>query len=306
MVTGEHAVVYGAPSIVCAIEQRIHVKATPLADKILDVRSEIAPPLTCPLGALPTDGAYRFVCNAVARCGAQLDHGLRLEITSQIDPTLGLGSSAAVTIATLGALTKLTGNDRGDTWQNNLHNEALTIVRHLQGRGSGADLAASLFGGMIAYQLPHTMLHGIPTTDVCADVCPLGTPPPMGLSYCGYKTRTGDVLAKIAADRIGHETEFDALFDQMGENAKHCIEFAKLNDWPDMGRLMNDYQELMKTLGVSDAKLDQIVAQAQRHHGLWAAKISGSGLGDCVLSFGDVPDGFTPVNFADTGLRFHD
>ena len=92
----------------------------------------------------------------------------------------------------------------------------------------------------------------------------------------------------------------------MGENAKRCIEFAKLNDWRNMGRLMNDYQELVKTLGVSDTKLDQIVAQAQRHRGLWAAKISGSGLGDCVLSFGDVPDGFTPVNFADTGLRFHD
>ena len=210
------------------------------------------------------------------------------------------------TIATLGALTKLTSNDRGDTWHSNLHNEALAIVRHLQGRGSGADLATSLLGGMIAYQLPHSMLHGVPTTDVYANICPLGAPPPMGLSYCGYKTPTGDVLAKIAADRVGHETEFDAQYDQMGKNAKRCIEFAKLNDWPNMGRLMNDYQELMKTLGVSDAKLDQIVAQAQRHPGLLAAKISGSGLGDCVLSFGDVPDGFAPVNFADTGLRFHD
>ena len=179
-------------------------------------------------------------------------------------------------------------------------------MRHLQGRGSGADLAASLFGGMIAYQLPHAMLLGTPSTGDHADIYPLGTPPTMGLSYCGYKTPTGDVLAKIATDRVGRETEFDALYDQMGKNAKCCIEFAKLNDWPNMGRLMNDYQELMKTLGVSDTKLDQIVKQAKHHHGIWAAKISGSGLGDCVLSFGDVPDGFTPVNFADTGLRFHD
>ena len=73
-----------------------------------------------------------------------------------------------------------------------------------------------------------------------------------------------------------------------------------------MGRFMSKYQLLMEDLGVSDAKLDQMIRDARRHQGLLAAKISGSGLGDCILAFGDVPEGFTPVKFADTGLLFHD
>merc|ERR1711865_1201575 len=70
---------------------------------------------------------------------------------------LGLGSSAAVTVATLGLLHELTNQEATAPLLKSkvrLHTAALKLTRQLQGRGSGADLAASLHGGLLGYQLP--------------------------------------------------------------------------------------------------------------------------------------------------------
>ena len=58
----------------------------------------------------------------------------------------------------------------------------------------------------------------------------------------------------------------------------------------------------MRELGVSDAKMEQMIESAK---GAMAAKISGSGLGDCVVALGKTPEGFTPVEIAQRGLVIH-
>ena len=121
LLTGEHAVIHGYPAIVAAIDQRVTVTITPLADPVLTVVSEIAEPQTAPLVTLKPEGPYRFVNAAVLRFMSSLEAGLRIEITSEINPTLGLGSSAAVTIAVLAGLA---GRVDGE-----LHTNALNIIR---------------------------------------------------------------------------------------------------------------------------------------------------------------------------------
>lgn len=300
MITGEHAVVYGHPAIVCAIEQRVTVRLTPLDAPELHIASEIAPDAQFDLAQLPQDGPYRFVLRAVALYRDQLPHGLRLNITSQIDPTLGLGSSAAVTIATLGALTHLTGGKA------DLHTQALGIIRAIQGRGSGADLAASLHGGMIGYQLPQTLLGGVPPKGAAAQITPLPSPPQLSLRYAGYKTPTAEVLAKIAAQMQGHEARFTRLYTRMGHSARAATDAALARDWDSFAEHLQDYQSMMEELGVSDPTLDQIIADAVAHPGVMAAKISGSGLGDCVVALGDVAPEFRAAPLAVKGLLTHD
>lgn len=300
MITGEHAVVYGHPAIVCAIEQRVTVRLKTLDVPELQITSEIAPPAQIALQDLPVEGPYRFVSQAVALYRDHLSAGIALEITSQIDPTLGLGSSAAVTIATLGALKQLT-NGTVD-----LHAQALGIVRTIQGRGSGADLAASLHGGMIAYQLPAEMTSGVPGADQHATCRPLPSPPQLSLRYAGYKTPTAEVLATIAAQMRGNEARFDRLYARMGRCAQATTDAALARDWDSFSELLQDYQVLMQDLGVSDPTLDQIITEAMVTPGVRAAKISGSGLGDCVVALGDVAPGFRAAPLAVKGLVTHD
>lgn len=282
MITGEHAVVYGHRAIVAAVEQRVFVTLQPRTDRRVRITSQIAPPLETDLNSLPQGGAYRFVLAALALYRGRLTAGCDVVITSQIDPTLGLGSSAAVTIACLAALSAQTGG------QDDLHAQAHGIVHQIQGRGSGADLAASLTGGMLAYRAP-------PRTEMVQ----LPDPPPFSLCYVGYKTPTGEVLEKIAREMTGREAAYAALYQEMAASAETAITAAAAEAWTDFAAALTGYQALMVRLGVSDKALDRIIAGADQ---ALAAKISGSGLGDCVLAMGPMPQGFVPVTLAQKGV----
>ncbi|MEL7254833.1 MAG: hypothetical protein AAGL23_11705 [Pseudomonadota bacterium] len=289
LITGEHAVIYGAPCVAAAIEQRAHVRLRFTTAKTLAITSEIAPPATLPTEGLVAQGPYRFVIAAVLAYADQLEGGVDIVIQSEINHTLGLGSSAAVTVATLAALAGGVTDD--------LHTQALRIIRDIQGRGSGADLAASLFGGALSYRVE----GGGP-----ADIRTLPAPPAMSLFNVGYKTPTSEVLALVAKARDADPNRIDGIFDDMARVSADTIALINDGKWDAIGPHMSSYQQLMVQLGVSDTALDAAVARALGHDGVIGAKISGSGLGDCVLALGDVPEGFTPVQLARQGVVFHD
>lgn len=293
MITGEHAVVYGHPAIVAAIAQRITVQLVPRSDRVVSISSQIAPKQHISLADVAPEGPYRFVLAAVLAYRDQLATGLDITITSQIDPTLGLGSSAAVLVACLRGLAAVTQMPL-----DGLHGTALGIVQQLQGRGSGADLAASLHGGMISYQNGADMHQAV--------ITPLPTPPQLSLCYVGYKTPTGEVLRRVAEACLGRETEFDALYAAMGATASQTIAAARAADWAQVGALLNAYQDHMRALGVSDDALERLLVGAHKTLNVLGAKISGSGLGDCVLALGTQPDGFTPAVIAPKGAFLHD
>lgn len=174
MITGEHAVVYGAPAIVCAIEQRIRIRVSTRADREIHIESALAAHHT-DLATLADHPQLRFLIAALRQNPPA--SGLDITIDSDIDPTLGLGSSAAVTAAITALLYRLRGQNP-DLLA--LHRAAYRTILTVQQRGSGADLAASLAGGIIAYQnRPFTVITPLPA-------------PPSGLSlrYAGYKTPT--------------------------------------------------------------------------------------------------------------------
>lgn len=291
MVIGEHAVVYGYSAIVAAIEQRVHLTLSERNDSVVRITSEIADPLEVTLPDIAATGPYRFVLAAVAQTG--LTKGCDIDILSDIDPTLGLGSSAAITVAALGALRRYSGAPIAD-----LHQDALTIVRNLQGRGSGADLAASLSGGLIAYTPPKR--GGDATINALPE-----PPVPLGLCYAGYKTPTSEVLAMVAEKMAGDPAAFDVLYARMGQTIDAAIDAAGAQQWPKFYAALNDYQTHMADLGVSDDTLDLIIRNARAQNATLAVKVSGSGLGDCVLALGHLPDGFEPVTLAKTGLQIH-
>lgn len=294
MLIGEHAVVYGHPSIVCAVNQRVTVRLSERSDERYKIETPVAPTFRGLTSDLPTSGALKFVSASLRSMRLEQAHGLDVAVHSEIDPTLGLGSSAAVTIALLGALNEL-GVRKLKPGE--LHAKALNITRGIQGRGSGADLAASLHGGCLAYKLVED------ATERMADIDALPLPPTLSLCYTGYKTPTGDVLAQVAAARQGREAHFDSIYNRMGEVSALAIGAVRREDWSKLAKAMAEYQELMRELGVSDAKIEQIIKAAK---GAMAAKISGSGLGDCVLALGDAPKGFSAICIAKQGLLIHD
>lgn len=290
MICGEHAVVYGYPAIVCAVEQRISVTLSPREDDDIIIHSELAH-YRAPRQQLSDHPKLRFVLEAIKR--ASLTHGINLSIQSAIDPTLGLGSSAAVTVATLGALNHLR---QGNINRDHIHQQALSIVRDIQQRGSGADLAASVYGGILAYQTQPTQ------------ITPLDFRLPLNFSlrYSGYKTPTADVLALLANKMAQDPQRYEDIYQNIGNASQDAIQAIDNNDGPLFTAALNYCQNQMDELGVSDATLAQMIDQAMNDDNTLASKISGSGLGDSIISVSFKPfhpSKHTPIVIASQGVN---
>lgn len=282
MLLGEHAVLRGATALACAVDKYMHLALQPRDDRQVIIHSALAQ-YRATLDHLHDEPALSFVLAALRQWQPRLPGGLELSIESEFAHTLGLGSSAAVVAALTCALARYVGSR--DTPEQ-LFDAALAVIHQVQnGRGSGTDLAASLYGGLIAYQVAPRRLAALPGA------------PDIALWYVGYKMKTPEVLALVeqrseTAPQL--YAGLDQLMAQTGAAAEQAIRAA---DWAQLGRLMNIYQGLMDALGVNDGALSAIIYALRTQPGVLGSKISGSGLGDCVIALG-APGSLKALNAA--------
>lgn len=300
MLLGEHAVLHGSRALVLAVDKRIRVELIPLTEARLEIESALGQ-YSAPIGQTHTDPNFSFVLTAFNYCWHRFDSasnqqrsiGLKLRIESEFSHLVGLGSSAAVTVATLAVLNRWLDHPSNN---DQLFEQARTVMLEVQGRGSGADLAAAVEGGMVAYRQSGERQKLTPI-------------PPIGLYYCGYKLKTPQVLAQVAEAAEQLPELYQQLYKLMADCAEQGCQAASLGDWSLLGRLMNYYQGLMDALGVNDAKLAQMIYQLRDEQRVQGAKISGSGLGDCVIALGQPEDSVLsdriPVQVDALGVSYH-
>lgn len=278
MITGEHSVVYGEPAIACSLEQWLDIYWMPISVQEIQIMSALAD-FSTPLNELNNHPKLEFVCHALQHFSTTLQakqHGWKLIIHSEFSSTIGLGSSAAVLAATLVGL-------------NHLNNKAYTtlelwkigkqIITDIQGRGSATDLAASLFGGLVYFQ-PPTESKALQIDSITAKLNIL-------LIYSGYKTPTAEVLAMVEKQWRLKPKELANLYQTMGKITQQAYQAIKAQNQNDFAYCLQKYQQQMVSLGVSDQTLEQLINWLTSCPNVIAAKISGSGLGDCVLAVGD-------------------
>lgn len=279
MLMGEHAVLFGYPALVCALQQRIYVQAARRTDGLLVIESQLGH-YQAPMSSPTADQRLEFVLHAIA-ISLPAVGGLTITIVSDFGHTLGLGSSAAVSVATIAALSLL---QQPVLEPLTIMHQAIAVVRSVQGRGSGADVAASTLGGIVEYTA-----NPISAQPVALPESAWQYAPDMCLVYCGYKTPTPAVIAQVALAAAKQPQLFADLYAQMGACVSASMVALAQRDWPQFGTHVNQYQSLMRELGVSDDAIEKILslgAQQAPAVGQFAGKISGSGLGDCVLLLG--------------------
>lgn len=194
---------------------------------------------------------------------------------------LGLGSSAALTVALAGALRALIGRPRPDLPR------LVAIHRAMQGgRGSGADIAASLLGGIVAY---HGGNGPSPTGQPIA--VPVGLP--AGVRWCcvftGRSTSTAESLAVLSAWRRDHLARYREHLDGLAAIAEAGVSAAHTADAGALLAAFEAYGARLDELGRA-AELD-IVGTEHREIRNAAArcgviyKPSGAGGGDIGIGF---------------------
>lgn len=305
MIMGEHAVLHGQPAIVSAINKYLEVELRVLrigsfhdvvkpAINTSDVANNTVnkdKPSVQVKAWLPNEIIHEFdlaqleiispleyvlsVIEYFKLDLAQHQFDYQFIIKSDINHTMGLGSSAAVTIAMIRTLvdfiTEMSGKQKISDLE--ILKIGKKIIKKIQGAGSGADLAASLFGGVLWYEMQDVKVQKI------AEKIPIIA------VYSGYKLSTKNVIAKIAAatDSSAKNQIYQKIFELIGVltlEAKICIQSQ---DWEGLGQLFNMHYGLQEALELSDANIAQLIYSLKSHEHISGAKISGSGLGDCVI-----------------------
>lgn len=295
MLLGEHAVLHGHRALVAAINLRITVKLFPLEEKFVEIQSSLGN-YHAPLGQLVDHSSFAFVLQAIRQHQSNLPSGFKLKVESDFAADIGFGSSAAVTVATHATLMRWINNK--EPQQHMLFNASLETIQAVQGRGSGADIAACVFGGMVGY-----------STEPSFD--PVGISVPLTAVYCGYKTPTAEVIMKVEQRRSANSERFDRIYAEIDAGVVEAVDLLRAHDFPGFGAVLNRNHELMNEIGVNTPELQEIVSALQVLPDVFGAKISGSGLGDCAIGIGyaDLPDLDYPVHHLEItplGCAFHD
>jgi mevalonate kinase len=292
MLFGEHAVLQGRQALVGAVDQRLRVTVKPRPDETVVLSSALGA-YQSTLPDLEPDARFAFLLEAVRQAG-DLPSGMEVDVVSDFSATLGLGSSAAVTTATLAALAAWRGKPLDPP---GLLHQAVHIIRTVQGTGSGADAAASVYGGVVAYEADPIQ------------ATPVDGAPPLSVIYSGYKTPTVEVIRRVKAAFADRPSELERVYDEIDALARAAADALGREDLIEAGELMTRSQACMVRLGVSDPVVDGIVEGLQKQKGITGAKISGSGLGDCVIGIGSTKarvEGYEKIEtvLSPEGVRF--
>ncbi|MDW8048786.1 MAG: mevalonate kinase [Nitrososphaerota archaeon] len=278
---GEHFVVYGKPALATAIDMRVTVKARPRRDARIFVNSiDVKVSGYC-------DGDVIHICDGDSKAGRKLEPifsvvrhfqnvtgksgGVELEIKSEIPASSGLGSSAAVSVASASALDRLfnTGLSRDEIFKISM--EAEKIVH---GNPSGIDPAASIYGGFILYQKG----KGVERLDLDIDL-------PIIIGDTQMERSTGEMVNRVSQLR----TRYPALIDKivcLGEEiVTQALEALKNRNLEALGEIMNINHSLLNAIGVSNMRIERLV-QAARDAGALGAKLTGAGGGGCIIALG--------------------
>jgi len=307
---GEHAVLQGKQALVAAVDCRVHVTLKLRSDRIIVLHSALGS-IGTSLDALVLEKPFQFVLGAISFYRLELVSGFELNIESEFSDNMGLGSSAAVVVATLRVLDKIKKNNYPSTVKSDysLFQRAKSVIQRVQGVGSGADAAASVWGGVVCYRpdgeptvdyYPATVgtqrataTHalGIRQETQVSEVLVQEKPyhlPPILVMYSGYKTPTPEVVHRVDHHRKQFPEVYEALFQTIEQCTKQAYQALIEEDWGKLGQLFNIQHGCLVALGVSDKMLDTMVHQLRAIPGMKGAKISGAGLGDCVIGIGCV------------------
>ncbi len=284
MLLGEHAVVYNHPCLVTAVDQRMLATVETLGVLEFQLEAEdvkvtgYKKPLN-ELGKGDIPKGAKFVEIAVANLlnnpeilkrvrNDKGEMGIKVTTKSEFSSQFGFGSSSASTVCTIKAISEILGLNLSNK---EIFDLAFKTVLDIQGKGSGFDVAAAIYGGTLYF-----VTGGKVITPLNIKFLPLI------VGYSGIKADTVTLINKVKESFAGKEKRLAEIYKQIAilvEKAKTAL-LAK--DWQELGKLMNRNQDYLRELGVSSPKLDDMI-NISLSAGAYGAKLSGAGGGDCMI-----------------------
>ena len=274
LLAGEYAVLVGGPAVVLATDRAAaarlpadrEARVSRLSAAAARLAGEATGSTAVPLPSVDTVELYR--------------DGLKL----------GLGSSAATAVATAGAVFAGAGWRLDDpTVRHRLFVVAHRAQAEAQdhGGGSGADVAASVYGGLLRYQRPPAPPQNVESMPAIERL-PLSGLPPMSVIWTRTPAETPTLVSAFLAWRERSQSRCARVVDRITASAEALAAAVRVQDRRGAVAAFRRCGEAYHELGRA-AELDlfaglhaDLAGLAAAHGG--AAKPSGAGRGDLAVA----------------------
>ena len=253
---GEHAVVHGYPALAGPISLGVHAHARAAPRCTLQIPREVP------------SAARKAIAVAFERAAAVTGHPrVRVALESQLPLSMGLGSSAALSVAASSVLLQASGKRASVSA---ITRTALEMEKAFHGTPSGVDHTCSAMRALIRYVRPAGQALGTARE--------VKSPRPLKVlvALLGERRPTRETVAALK-DRIARwPLRYGRLLAQVGALADDGAKAVAAGDLEALGDAMNANQGLLGALGLSSLPIERMVYRL-RGLGALGAKLTGAG-----------------------------
>lgn len=308
MLLGEHAVVYGHPCLVTAVDRRLYLSISAISNQQKVIINAAGVEVKgyeksfdelgigdIPKGAQFIEIAIKNFFESNPKIMKQVEDpllrihndkiGLSIKTRSEFASMFGFGSSSAVTVCTIKALSEVFDRNLS---QKELFDLSYKTVLDIQGNGSGFDVASAIYGGTIYFEnrgerIVSVISDSIENPD--SGISGNGDEEkfPLLVGYSGVKADTVTLVKQVALLGAQQPDVVNGIFQDIEKIVHHGREALEKKDFVLFGKLMDQNQDCLVKLGISTEKLNSMITAA-RDAGALGAKLSGAGGGDCMIA----------------------
>ena len=271
---GEHSVVYSEPAIAGAVNKRAYITVKE-SDSNLSVFK--APDIGFEAELLTRHKKYiltkgkpgiiRYILECLYRAH---DHSpIEITLSSNVPIGSGLGSSAAVTVATLAALYRY-HNIRFN--KKSIAHDAHMVEQAVQGVASPLDTLVSTYGGLVYVSRNKKVEHFNVNFNV-----------PFVVGYTTKHGNTGKMVKDVKNLKTRNPKIINPVITAMGNLTNYAKQAILKRDFNKVGELMNINHGFLDVLGVNTLELSRMVYNA-REAGAIGAKTTGAGGGGSIIA----------------------
>ena len=265
---GEHFVVYGVKAILCSINKRITVTAEKTSERKISINSEIGKLILEPGKSIlevnsPLKPFYYLANKAIKNENT----GIHIEIDSEIPLGAGLGSSSACCVAGAAAIFKLFRKISKEE----ILELAIEAEKTIFENTSGADCTVCTYGGIMEYDKN----NGFEKIEYEPNF-------QLVIANSNIEHSTQSMVSKVKEFENKNKEEFLKLINLESKLVKDVLKLIKENKTKEIGEKINQNQEYLETIGISNNELTKMIKIGQESS--FGSKITGSGGGGCIFA----------------------
>jgi mevalonate kinase len=269
---GEHFVVYGLPGIAGGIQNKTTAEIEK-ADKpglhVVDNRPTVEGYKEGKAEQFKESLEYIKAAIPQVAWDAQ---GVKVTLGGDLVAASGVGASAASCAAIARAVSDFFDLGLGDEQINKIAYEG---EKGYHGSPSGLDNTCATYGTLITFKRD-------PDGNIIEKL-DLENTVEVVMANTGIPVDTKAIVAGVRERKESSPEEYEKIFEDYQKTYGDALSALKNGDWKKVGKLMDQNQELLRKIGVSHPKLEELINVA-KENGAYGAKLTGGGAGGYMVA----------------------